>query len=79
MFDDESPDHAAQVGTRTAVLEPATDAASPFGCHGTNGAADTESTLTSGNNVDAGTDRDGDNGIDAGRRVALRATQQADR
>ncbi|MFN3255885.1 MAG: M36 family metallopeptidase [Ilumatobacter sp.] len=61
----ESPIH----GPQTLVTEPADDIASPFGWHDTDGVSGPESTLTVGNNVDAGTDLDNDNVIDVGSRV----------
>ena len=45
----ESPDH----GPRSLVSDPDDPIASPFGWHDTNGIAGAESTLTTGNNVDA--------------------------
>jgi subtilisin-like proprotein convertase family protein len=42
---------------RTTASNPANPTASPFGWHDTNGAAGAESTLTTGNNVNACTDR----------------------
>jgi uncharacterized repeat protein (TIGR01451 family) len=60
----ESPNH----GTRSLVTEPADDIASPFGWHDTNGVLGAESTLTTGNNVDAYTDRDGNDNPDPGSR-----------
>jgi extracellular elastinolytic metalloproteinase len=61
----ESPNHTAPADTRTLVTEPADAVASPYGWHDTNGVAGAETTNTSGNNVDAGTDRNGDNVIDS--------------
>ncbi len=51
----ESPNH----GARSLEADPDNAAASPFGWHDTDGAAGAESTLTTGNNVDAhkGSDR----------------------
>jgi extracellular elastinolytic metalloproteinase len=53
-------------GDRVVVAEPASDDASPFGWHDTNGAAGAESTRTRGNNVHAYTDRDNNNTPDPG-------------
>ena len=61
----EAPSFAVPVNTRTLVNNPATSA-SPFGWNDTNGAAGAESTLTTGNNVDAYTDTNNDNLPDAG-------------
>ena len=60
----ESPNH----GPFTTVVDPSLDGgdASPFGWHDTNGADGAESTLTTGNNVDAYLDADGNNVPDAG-------------
>ena len=55
-------------GPRILVTGPADNTASPFGWHDTDGHDGAESTRTSGNNVDAYTDTDGDNVADAGSR-----------
>ena len=55
-------------GARTIVANPANTLASPFGWHDTDGAAGPESTLTTGNNVDAYADRTDDNLPDPGSR-----------
>ncbi len=67
----ESPNHTLTpppADGRTTVAQPADSLASPFGWHDTNGAAGAESTLTTGNNVDAYTDTDANNVPDAGSR-----------
>ena len=64
----ESPNHTTPLPPsdgRVLVVNPANTTASPFGWHDTNGAAGAESTLTTGNNVEAYTDVDANN---AGRR-----------
>ena len=61
----EAPSFAVPVNTRTLVFNPATSA-SPFGWNDTNGAAGAESTLTTGNNVNAYTDTNDDNLPDPG-------------
>lgn len=66
----ESPSHTAPADTQTVVNNPADANASPFGWHDTNGAAGADTTNTSGNNVDAGTDSDGDDVLDAGSQPA---------
>ena len=48
-------------GNRSIVTDPADPVASPFGWHDTNGLAGPEFTVTSGNNVNAYLDRNGDN------------------
>ena len=53
-------------GPRSLVENPASDNASPFGWHDTNGAAGPEFTRTRGNNVHAYTDRDNNNTPDPG-------------
>jgi extracellular elastinolytic metalloproteinase len=53
----ESPRHLP----RSVVVNPAIQAASPYGWHDTNGAAGAEYTITRGNNVWAYPDRNGDN------------------
>ncbi len=60
----EAPTFALPVNTRTLVSNPATSA-SPFGWNDTNGALGAESTLTTGNNVNAYTDTNNDNLPDA--------------
>lgn len=62
----ESPGHTSPADTRTMVTNPADADASPFGWHDTNGAAGADTTTTTGNNVEAGTDRDGDDELDPG-------------
>lgn len=62
----ESPEHTTPADTRTLVANPADAGASPFGWHDTNGAVGADTTTTTGNNVDAGTDRDGDDELDLG-------------
>jgi extracellular elastinolytic metalloproteinase len=67
----ESPNHVTPLPPadgRTLVVNPANALASPFGWHDTNGAAGAESTLTTGNNVDAYTDIDANNTADANSR-----------
>jgi extracellular elastinolytic metalloproteinase len=67
----ESPNHTTPLPPsdgRTLVVNPANALASPFGWHDTNGAAGAESTLTTGNNVDAYTDVDANNTADANSR-----------
>jgi len=67
----ESPNHTTPLPPsdgRTLVVNPANALASPFGWHDTNGAAGAESTLTTGNNVDAYTDVDANNSADANSR-----------
>lgn len=56
---EESPYFSTPAGTPTDVGDPALALASPFGWHDTDGVAGAESTLTTGNNVDAY--EDGDN------------------
>lgn len=53
-------------GNRMVVHNPADAAASPFGWHDTNGAPGAESTITSGNNVNAYADSDNNNQPDPG-------------
>ncbi|MDG2112193.1 MAG: M36 family metallopeptidase, partial [Actinomycetota bacterium] len=62
------PVEAPSFGSRSAVLDPADPVASPFGWHDTDGLPGAESTLTTGNNVDAYADVDGDNVPDVGSR-----------
>jgi extracellular elastinolytic metalloproteinase len=67
----ESPNHTTPLPPsdgRQLVVNPANTLASPFGWHDTNGAAGAESTLTTGNNVDAYTDVDANNSADANSR-----------
>jgi extracellular elastinolytic metalloproteinase len=67
----ESPNHTTPLPPadgRVLVTNPANSLASPFGWHDTNGAAGAESTLTTGNNVDAYTDIDANNTADANSR-----------
>jgi len=67
----ESPNHTSPLPPadgRALVVNPANALASPFGWHDTNGAAGAESTLTTGNNVDAYTDVDANNTADANSR-----------
>jgi len=67
----ESPNHTTPLPPsdgRQLVVNPANALASPFGWHDTNGAAGAESTLTTGNNVDAYTDVDANNTADANSR-----------
>ncbi len=67
----ESPNHTSPLPPadgRVLVSNPANSLASPFGWHDTNGAAGAESTLTTGNNVDAYTDVDANNAADANSR-----------
>jgi extracellular elastinolytic metalloproteinase len=67
----ESPNHVVPptpADGRTAAAQPADATASAFGWHDTNGAAGPESTLTTGNNVDAYTDTDANNVPDPGSR-----------
>ena len=67
----ESPNHTTPLPPsdgRTLVVNPANTLASPFGWHDTNGATGAESTLTTGNNVDAYTDVDANNTADANSR-----------
>jgi extracellular elastinolytic metalloproteinase len=67
----ESPNHTTPLPPsdgRQLVVNPANAVASPFGWHDTNGAAGAESTLTTGNNVDAYTDVDANNSADANSR-----------
>jgi extracellular elastinolytic metalloproteinase len=61
----EAPSFATPLNTRTLVSNPATSA-SPFGWNDTNGVAGAESTLTTGNNVNAYTDTDANNLPDPG-------------
>ena len=68
----EAPSFAVPVNTRTLVFNPATSA-SPFGWNDTNGAAGAESTLTTGNNVNAYTDTNDDNLPDPGSRPTAAA------
>ncbi len=60
------PTEAPSFGGRTLVSNPANATASPFGWNDTNGAAGAESTLTTGNNVNAYTDTDANNVPDPG-------------
>lgn len=53
----ESPNH----GSRTLITDPADSLASPYGWHDTDGSAGAEQTITSGNNVLAQDDFDGNN------------------
>ncbi|NRA91639.1 MAG: peptidase, partial [Psychroserpens sp.] len=55
----ESPNH----GSRSIVSNPASDLASPFGWHDTDGIVGPEHTITRGNNVWAQEDRNGNNGL----------------
>lgn len=67
----ESPNHTTPLPPsdgRVLVANPFNSTASPFGWHDTNGAAGAESTLTTGNNVDAYTDVDANNTADANSR-----------
>jgi extracellular elastinolytic metalloproteinase len=67
----ESPNHTTPLPPsdgRQLVVNPANALASPFGWNDTNGAAGAESTLTTGNNVDAYTDVDANNTADANSR-----------
>ena len=67
----ESPNHTTPLPPsdgRQLVVNPANALASPFGWHDTNGAAGAESTLTTGNNVDAYTDVDANNSADTNSR-----------
>jgi len=67
----ESPNHTTPLPPsdgRQLIVNPANSLASPFGWHDTNGAAGAESTLTTGNNVDAYTDVDANNVADANSR-----------
>jgi extracellular elastinolytic metalloproteinase len=67
----ESPNHTTPLPPsdgRQLVVNPANALASPFGWHDTNGAAGAESTLTTGNNVDAYTDVDANNTADTNSR-----------
>jgi extracellular elastinolytic metalloproteinase len=67
----ESPNHTTPLPPsdgRVLVVNPANSLASPFGWHDTNGSAGTESTLTTGNNVDAYTDVDANNVADTNSR-----------
>ncbi|MCA9193720.1 MAG: M36 family metallopeptidase [Planctomycetales bacterium] len=61
-----TPKESPTDGPRTLETDPNSLIASPFGWHDTNGALGAESSLTSGNNVTAYTDRDGDNLPDVG-------------
>ncbi|MGF1556245.1 T9SS-dependent M36 family metallopeptidase [Paucihalobacter sp.] len=58
-FPVESPIH----GSRQLVIEPASELASPFGWHDTDGVAGPEFTITRGNNVWAQEDRSGTNQV----------------
>ena len=53
-------------GNRVTVYNPADATASPFGWHDTNGAPGPDSTITSGNNVNAYADSDNNNAPDPG-------------
>ena len=67
----ESPNHTTPLPPsdgRVLVVNPANSPASPLGWHDTNGAAGAESTLTTGNNVDAYTDIDANNVADTNSR-----------
>ena len=67
----ESPNHTTPLPPsdgRVLVVNPANALASPFAWHDTNGAAGAESTLTTGNNVDAYTDVDANNVADTNSR-----------
>jgi extracellular elastinolytic metalloproteinase len=67
----ESPNHTTPLppsDARVLVVNPANSLASPFGWHDTNGSAGAESTLTTGNNVDAYTDVDANNVADTNSR-----------
>jgi len=55
----ESPNH----GSRVLLTNPDDPTASPYGWHDTNGANGAETTITSGNNVLAHEDQNGNNGI----------------
>jgi len=64
----ESPNHTSPLppaDARLLVVNPANALASPFGWHDTNGAAGAEFTITQGNNVQAYTDVDANNAVDA--------------
>ncbi len=50
-------------GSRLLITNPEDAVASPYGWNDTNGAAGAESTLTRGNNVNAYTDKDGNNAV----------------
>ncbi len=67
----ESPNHTTPLPPsdgRVLAVNPANSLAAPFGWHDTNGAAGAESTLTTGNNVDAYTDVDANNVADTNSR-----------
>ena len=68
------PIEAPSFGVRTTVVDPADPVASPFGWHDTDGVPGPESTLTTGNNVDAYTDTDFNNLPDLGSRADGGAT-----
>jgi extracellular elastinolytic metalloproteinase len=57
----ESPNHTA----RKLVVDPHFSEVSPFGWHDTNGVDGPEYTITRGNNVDAYSDKDDDDNVDA--------------
>jgi len=61
-------DGPSNAGQRTVVVDPHDPTVSPFGWHDTNGVAGAESTLTTGNNVNAYLDRDDSNTPDANGR-----------
>ena len=61
-----SPKESPDDGARTDEVDPHDLTASPFGWHDTNGAPGAETTLTSGNNVNACVDADGNNACDPG-------------
>jgi uncharacterized repeat protein (TIGR01451 family) len=62
------PIEAPSFGARTTVLDPADPTASPFGWHDLDGLAGADTTVTTGNNVDAYTDTDANNLPDPGSR-----------
>ncbi|MDB5226066.1 MAG: putative metalloprotease, partial [Bacteroidota bacterium] len=59
---------APTFGPRVLIANPPDSLPSPFGWNDTNGAAGAEGTLTTGNNVDAYTDKDGNDVADANSR-----------
>ena len=60
------PKESPSNGARTDEVDPWDVTASPFGWHDTDGSPGAESTLTSGNNVNACTDLDANNSCDPG-------------
>ncbi len=60
------PKEGPNDGPRTIAINPQDSVASPFGWHDTDGVAGPEFTITSGNNVNAYTDRDNDDVADPG-------------